>query len=136
MNKVVLMGRFVRDPEIRYTPTGKVVCQFTLAVTRDYKNSEGHYDADFINCVAWGKTAEMIGNTFAKGKRILVTDGSIRIRSYVAKDGSKRWVNEVLVTSFEYVEKKEGNKVEPSADDGFIGMGTEVPIPFDEEIPF
>ena len=107
MNKVVLMGRFVRDPEIRYTPTGKVVCQFTLAVTRDYKNSEGHYDADFINCIAWGKTAEMIGNTFAKGKRILVTDGSIRIRSYVAKDGSKRWANEVLVTSFEYVEKKE-----------------------------
>lgn len=136
MNKVVLMGRFVRDPEVRYTPTGKVVCQFTIAVSRDYKNPEGHYDADFINCVAWGKTAEMIGNSFLKGKRILITDGSIHIRNYEAKDGTKRWVNEVLVSSFEYVEKKEGNKSEVSADDSFSGMGTEVPVPFDEEIPY
>lgn len=136
MNKVVLMGRLARDPEVRYTPTGKVVCQFTLAVSRDYKNAEGNYDTDFINCVAWGKTAETIGNSFTKGKRILVTDGSIRIRSYETKEGTKRWVNEVLVTSFEYVERKEGNKPEVPADGDFTGMGTEVPVPFNEELPF
>lgn len=134
MNKVVLMGRFVRDPEVRYTPTGKVVCQFTLAVPRSYKNAEGNYDADFINCVVWGKIAERIGNSFNKGKKILV-EGSIRIRSYEAKDGSKRWVNEVLVDSFEYIEKKVDDKKD-NTDDSFTGMGTEIPVPFNEEVPF
>lgn len=130
MNNWTGMGRLVRDPEVRYTQSGKVVVQFTLAINRTYKNAEGGYDADFINCVAWGKIAERIGNSVTKGQRLLV-EGSIRIRSYEAKDGGKRWVTEIQVDSFEYIEKKE-----TAADAGFTGMGTEIPVPFNEEVPF
>lgn len=131
MNKIVLMGRMVRDPEVRYTQTGKVVCQFTLAVDRPYTNQEGVREADFIPVIFWGKQAEVIGNSFAKGNRILV-EGRLQIRSYDAKDGSKRYVTEVIGSNFEFIERK------APADTGDPGnmesFGSSVP--FDEEIPF
>ena len=130
MNNWTGMGRLVRDPEVRYTQSGKVVVQFTLAINRNYKNAEGGYDADFINCVAWGKIAERIGNSVTKGQRLLV-EGSIRIRSYETKDGGKRWVTEIQVDGFEYVEKKDAH-----TEAGFTGMGTEIPVPFNEEVPY
>jgi single-strand DNA-binding protein len=88
MNKVILMGRLVRDPEVRYTQTGKVVAQFTLAVDRPFTNQDGQREADFINCVLWGKSAELLGNGVHKGQKVLV-EGRLQIRSYDAKDGSK-----------------------------------------------
>ena len=71
MNKVILMGRLTRDPEVRYTQTGKVVCQFTLAVDRPFANQEGQREADFIAIVVWGKIAELCGNILQKVKGLL-----------------------------------------------------------------
>ena len=106
MNKWVGLGRIVRDQEIKYTPSQKVVATFTLAVNRDYKNQEGKYDADFIPVVAWGKTAELIGNSCKKGHRLLV-EGRIQVRSYEDKNGQKRFVTEVIASNVEFVERKE-----------------------------
>ena len=98
MNKIILLGRLTRDPEIRYTQTGACVAQFTLAVDRPY-TKDGSREADFISCVTWGKTSETIGNYVHKGQRLLV-EGRLQIRSYDAKDGSKRWVTEVIVSQY------------------------------------
>ena len=106
MNKVILMGRLTRDPEVRYTQTGKVVCQFTLAVDRPFANQEGQREADFIAIVVWGKIAELCGNSLTKGQRALV-DGRLQIRSYDAKDGTKRWVTEVIANSVEFMNVKQ-----------------------------
>ncbi len=137
MNKIILMGRLVRDPEVRYTPTGKVVCQFTLAVDRPFANQEGQREADFIPVIVWGKQAELCGNSLTKGQRVLV-EGRLQIRSYDAKDGSKRWVTEVIANSFEFIERR-GDFAAAGGDHGaqkseMDSFGSAVP--FDEEIPF
>lgn len=137
MNKIVLLCRLVRDPEVRYTQTGKVVTQITVAVDRPFTNQEGQREADFIPVIFWSKQAEAVGNNFKKGQRILL-EGRLQIRSYDAKDGGKRWVTEVIASTFEFIERKEA-----SATDGTAGhsamdsFGQEIPgVPFDEEIPF
>ena len=145
MNKVFLMGRLTRDPEVRYTTTGKVVCQFTLAVDRPFTNQDGQREADFINIVVWGKIGELAGNSLSKGHRALV-EGRLQVRSYDAKDGSKRYVTEVIANSVYFIERKgytpggaattapmgSGDTTLGSAD--MESFGTQVP--FDEEIPF
>lgn len=135
MNRVILLGRLTRDPEVRYTQTGKVVTQFTLAIDRPFTNQDGTKAADFIPIVIWGKIAENMGNTVKKGQRLLV-EGRLQIRSYDTKDGSKRWVTEVIASSCEYIERK--NTTTPASIDtaanGFENFGSAVP--FDEEIPF
>lgn len=109
MNKVILVGRLVRDPEIKNTTTGKAVANFTLAVDRRFKNQDGQKEADFINCQAWGKTAEVLGQYTKKGSRIGVV-GRIQVRSYDGNDGVKRWLTEVVVEELEFLEsKKDGN---------------------------
>lgn len=105
MNKVILMGRLTKDPEVKYTQTGKVVTQFTLAVDRPFKSADGNKEVDFVPVVVWGKIAEMIGNGCHKGHRLLV-DGRLQIRSYDAKDGTKRWVTEIIANSVEFIERK------------------------------
>lgn len=129
------MGRLTRDPEVRYTQGGKVVCQFTLAVDRLTTNSEGQREADFVPVVVWGKIGEACGNNLTKGMRVLV-DGRLQIRSYEAKDGSgKRWLTEVIAGAVQFLDRKAGSTVqshgEPSAMDSFGSQ-----VPFDEEIPF
>lgn len=138
MNKIILMGRLVRDPEVRYTQTGKVVCQFTLAVDRPFANQEGQREADFIPVIVWGKQAELCGNSLTKGQRALV-EGRLQIRSYDAKDGSKRWVTEVIANSFEFIERKgdfanHNNEQHTAPKSDMESFGSAVP--FDEEIPF
>lgn len=138
MNKVILLGRLTKDPEIRYTPSQKVVAQFTLAVDRPFLNQLGQREADFIPVVAWGKSAELIGNSCTKGHRLLV-EGRLQIRNYDAKDGTKRWVTEVIASTFEFIERKSeshANESDANASysSGMEDMGQEVP--FDEEIPF
>lgn len=139
MNKIVLLGRFTRDPEVRYTSTGKVVCQGTITVDRPFVSQDGQREADFIPIVIWGKQAEICGNSFAKGQRILV-EGRLQIRSYDAKDGSKRYAAEVIVSQFYFIEKKATNAPakQPSAASNesncMESFGSAVP--FDEEIPF
>lgn len=133
MNKAILMGRLTKDPDVKYTQTGKVVTQFTLAVDRPFKTPDGQKEADFIPVVVWGKPAEMIGNSCQKGHRLLV-DGRLQIRSYDAKDGTKRWVTEIIANSVEFVERR-SDTAKPSGDSSGLeefGQAT----PFDTDIPF
>lgn len=126
LNKIFLLGRLVKDTEVKYTQNGKVVCQFTMAVDRPF-TQDGQKETDFIPIVIWGKSAEVAGNNLKKGQRVLV-EGRLQIRSYDAKDGQKRWVTEVIANSFEFIEKK--SESANTAD--FSQMGTA----FDDDIPF
>lgn len=118
MNEIILSGRLVKDPEVRYTQTQKVVTLFSLAVSREVKNEQGSYDADFFSCVAWGKTAELMGNTLKKGARILLS-GRVQIRNYES-NGERKYITEVIVNKFEYLDKKETKAM--------ADMGMEVPF--------
>lgn len=118
MNTITLLGRLTKNPEARYTSTGKAVTLFTLAVNRPYTNSDGQREADFINCQAWGKTAEVIGNHVSKGDRLL-TEGRLQIRSYTDKEGVKRYATEVVVNRVEFIEQKKDVKTEASPMDDF-----------------
>lgn len=142
MNKVILLGRLTRDPEVRYTQTGKVVCQFTLAVDRPFSNQEGQREADFIPVVIWGKSAETCGNSLTKGQRALV-EGRMQVRNYDGKDGVKRYVTEVVADRFEFIERRNDAQamrgVAPvdTMEQSRGGMETfGSAVPFDEEIPF
>ena len=106
MNHVTLIGRLTKDPEVRYTQSGTPVGTFTLAVDRRVAKDKPK-EADFIPCVVWGKTAEVVGNWCKKGKQIGV-EGRIQVRSYDAKDGSKRYVTEVIVSNLELLGKGDG----------------------------
>ena len=122
MNKVVLMGRLTKDPELRFAAgSGKGVCRFTVAINRQFKRDE----SDFINCVAFGKPGETISEHFAKGNRIALT-GNIRTGSYEAQDGTKRYTTDVVVESFEFIETTNSTS---SSDDSF---GTGIP---DDVVP-
>ena len=132
MNKIILLGRLVKNPDVKVTTSGKTVCTFTLAVDRPFSGKDGKREADFINIQTWNKTAELIGNYVSKGQRLLV-DGRLQIRSYDGKDGNKHYVTEVIADRVEFIERKEksAQKAESEAMEGF---GSEVQ--FDEEIPF
>ena len=109
MNKVILIGRLARDPEVRYTQSAEplAVCSFAVAVDKPYSRNrqEEKLTADFINCVCFGKRGENIGHFFRKGNRIALT-GRIQTRSYTDQQGNKRYVTEVVVDDFEFVESK------------------------------
>jgi len=101
LNHVTLQGRFVRDPEMRRTNSGKAVVSFTLACDKGGKNT----GASFLDCVAWEKTGEFIANYFQKGNAIIV-EGRLESRQYETKEGQKRTVAEVVVTQAHFCEKK------------------------------
>ena len=105
MNKTILIGRMTKDVELRRTGSGKAVASFTLAVNKDYKNEQGGYDADFIECVAFEQKAETISKYVHKGDRFGVI-GSLTTRSYENKEGKNVKVTEVKVTEFEFLESK------------------------------
>jgi single-strand DNA-binding protein len=106
MNKVILLGRLTKDPEIRYTQSAEplAIARYTVAVDRRFKR-EGEPDADFINCVSFGKPAELIEKYFRKGSKIAVT-GRLQIRSYDDQQGIHRWMTEVITDEIEFVESK------------------------------
>lgn len=139
MNRIILMGRLVRDPEVRVTPTEKTVCTFTLAVDRPFASKDGQREADFINIVVWGKAAELCGNSLSKGQRLL-TEGRLQIRNYVGKDGAKHYVTEVIADRVEFIEKKgSGAPSTTSAAPQENSSPMEnfgAPVEPDEEIPF
>ena len=109
MNKVILHGRLARDPELKYTTTGKAIASFSIAVNRKHSsnNNQGP-TADFIPCIAWEKLAEIIANNLIKGSEALI-EGRLQVRSYDAQDGSKRYVTEVIVGEMEYCGSKKDN---------------------------
>jgi single-strand DNA-binding protein len=120
MNKVILMGRLTRDPEVKTTQNQVEVCSFTLAVDRRYKNADGKKDADFISCVAWRKTAQLLGQYFKKGSRLGVV-GSVSTRTYDDKEGKKVYVTEVAVDEIEFIDSKK--------DDAGPGELPSAPVP-------
>ena len=132
MNRIILLGRLVKDPDVKVTTSGKTVCTFTLAVDRPFQGKNGQREADFINVSTFNKTAELCGNSLKKGHRALV-EGRLQIRSYDGKDGQKHYATEVVADRVEFIERKEksAQKAESEAMEGF---GSEVQ--FDEEIPF
>ena len=127
MNKVILMGRLTRDPETRFTQgNNTAVCSFSLAVNRRFKQ-EGQPDADFINVVAWAKTAEFVGKYFNKGQQVGVI-GRIQTRNYDDKDGKKVFVTEVVAEEVYYADSKK----EPNAttSEGFMVVEGDSSLPF------
>ena len=125
LNKTILMGRFVRDPELRSTPQGESVVSFSLAVDRDYTEQDGTRKADFINCVAWKGTAEFISKYFRKGSMAIV-EGRLQTRSWEGTDGKKGFATEVIVNNIYFGESKKEEAEKPiitpdnivTADDG------------------
>lgn len=101
-NKVILVGRLTRDPEVKYTQTGMVIASFTIAVDRF---SNGKKEADFIPIVSFGKTAEACGNNISKGSKVLV-DGRIQVRNYQDKNGQKKYVTEVIGNQVEFLDSR------------------------------
>lgn len=131
MNKVVLIGNLTKDPELNFTAgSGTAVARFTVAVARMKKG-----ESDFINCIAFGKTAETIAQYFFKGSKIAI-EGHIQTGSYDAKDGTKRYTTDVIVDRFEFVESSKNNKggqAENSQDNFYNDI---TPVDGDEMMPF
>lgn len=105
LNKIVLMGRLTRDPEIRRTQSGTAVASFTLAVDRDFKSQDGERETDFIDVVAWRSTAEFVRKYFSKG-RMAVVEGRLQVRDWKDKDGAKRRSTEVIADSVYFGDSK------------------------------
>lgn len=105
MNRVVLVGRLTKDPELRYTPNGVPVATFTLAVNRAFSNQKGEREADFINCVVWRKPAENVANYLKKGS-LAGVDGRIQTRNYEGQDGKRVYVTEVQAESVQFLEPR------------------------------
>lgn len=116
INNVVLIGRLTRDVELHRTSQDQVVGQFTLAVNRNYKNQDGGYDADFINCVIWRKLAENFANWIKKGNLVAIT-GHIQTRNYENQQGQRVYVTEVVIDSFRSLEKRDNSANRNSMDE-------------------
>ena len=114
MNRVELVGRITKDPEVKLTSSQTAYCNFTVAVDRKFKDQNGERQADFINCVAWRQTANFIGKYFHKGSKIGVC-GSLQTRSYENQNGQKIFVTEVVVDDAEFVDSKNGSEGASSA---------------------
>ena len=146
MNKVILMGRLTRDPDVRYSAgeSGTSVARYTLAVDRRFNKRDGEATADFISCVAFGRSAEFAKKYFRQGLKVVIT-GRIQTGSYTNRDGVKVYTTEVVVEEQEFAESKNASSANtqsyqaapapaPSADagDGFMN----IPDGIDEELPF
>lgn len=133
LNKVILMGRITHDLEMRSTPSGTSVLQFSLAVERNFVKQGEERQTDFINCVAWKQTAEMIAKWFGKG-RLIAIEGRLQSRSYEDKQGNKRTAIEVIVdqASFTGEPKKDGGGQQAAPQDGY----NDIDVLPDDLIPF
>lgn len=130
LNKIILMGRLTRDPELRQTQNGTKVAAFSLAVDRDYAAQSGERETDFIDCFAWRGTAEFAAKYFTKGQMAAV-EGRLQVRDWTDKDGNKRRSYEVIADSLYFAGSKRqgGAQTEP-------GTFSEVPEGEDGELPF
>ncbi|HEM5132715.1 TPA: single-stranded DNA-binding protein [Streptococcus suis] len=136
INNVVLIGRLTRDVELRYTPNNVAVGAFTLAVNRNFKNTAGDRDADFVNCVIWNKQAENLANWTKKGHLIAIT-GRIQTRSYDNQQGQRVYVTEVVAESFQVLEKRDNtanySSIEEQMPPNFSGQPMDID---DDGLPF
>lgn len=132
LNKIILMGRLTRDPELRRTQSGTAVASFTLAVDRDYKPQDGERETDFIDVVAWRGTAEFVFKYFTKG-RMVVVEGRLQVRDWTDKDGAKRRSTEVIADNVYFGDSKRPESVTPAEASGEF---QEVPEEEKGELPF
>ncbi|EAW7167998.1 single-stranded DNA-binding protein [Listeria monocytogenes] len=121
INRVVLVGRLTKDPELRYTPSGVAVATFTLAVNRTFSNQQGEREADFINCVVWRKPAENVANFLKKGSMAGV-EGRVQTRNYEGNDGKRVYVTEIVAENVQFLDPKNSH-------------GTNNPIPDESYAP-
>ena len=141
MNKVVLIGRLTKDPELRFAAgSGTAVVRFTLAVNRQFKKDE----ADFISCIAFGKTGETIAQYITKGRQLAIS-GNIRTGSYEAQDGTRRYTTDVVVESFDFIDSSNRENKGPNSNfdiansnfENSMNNGSDEMIPIDDsDIPF
>jgi len=148
MNRVVLVGRLTKDPELRTTTSGISQTRFTLAVNRRTAGADGQREADFINCVAWRGTAEAIAKYLKKGRELAV-EGRLQTGSYDAQDGTKRYTTDVVVDNFTFIGSGSGANTNSEFDNGsssdiattdisedpFKDFGNEVALS-DDDLPF
>lgn len=138
MNKVILMGRLVKDPEVRYTQGAEplAISRYTLAVNRRFKNN-GEQEADFINCVAFGKLGEFAERYFIKGQMVSVV-GRLQVRSWEDKTGQKRWTTEVVVEEQYFAESKKKDDAEsiPAGTPHYPGFYPIYESINDDDLPF
>ena len=119
LNKAILMGNMVADPELKQTPSGVAVCSFRIGVQRRFKDANGQYASDFINIVAWRQQAEFVSKYFRKGSSVIVV-GSIQTRDYTDQQGNKRYATEVVADEVSFGSNKSDSQ---SAAPAFAGMG-------------
>ena len=130
LNKIFIMGRLTRDPELRRTQNGTAVTSFTLAVDRDFKNPDGTKDTDFIDVVAWRNTAEFVSKYFSKG-RMAVVEGCLQLRDWTDKDGNKRRNAEVLADNIYFGDAKKDADSGAARPTGFTEIDED-----DGDLPF
>jgi single-strand DNA-binding protein len=139
LNRIVIIGRLTRDPELRYTQSGIPVASFTLAVDRSFKNAQGERETDFINIVVWRQQAENCAQYLAKGK-LAAVDGSLQLRSYTGNDGIKRTVAEVVADTVRFLSPKEGGSsyapVTPTKEAAPYNSEQEEEMLGDDDLPF
>jgi len=115
LNKVILIGRLTRDPELKYTPNSVAVCTFTLAVDRSFTNQQGEREADFLPICTWRGLAENCGKYLAKGRMVAVS-GKIQTRNYDTPEGQKRYITEIIADEVQFLERsKQENQNSGSA---------------------
>lgn len=131
INNVTLIGRMTRDAELKQTPSGQSVAIFNLAVNRNFKNSDGEREADFINCVIWGTSAENLANWTKKGALIAVV-GRIQTRNYENQQSQRVYVTEVVVEKFQTLEKKDN----ASNTNSLYDQAPNVPDVSNDDLPF
>lgn len=131
LNRVVLIGRLTRDPELRYTAQGTPVCSFTVAVQRFRASETGEREADFIPVITWQKLAETCNSYLSKG-RLVAVDGRIQVRSYEARDGGRRWVTEVVAQDVRFLDKASPGQ---GSDQALGSFGQESQPP-EDDLPF
>lgn len=140
INRVVLVGRLAKDPELRYTTNGTAVTTFSVAVDRRFTNQNGEREADFINIVTWKKLAEICANYLAKGRQVAI-EGRIQTRSYDDKTGNRRWVTEVVADNVQFLgsskdnnqsnnNNSNNNKSSNGFDDFNSDFGDDIDVPF------
>lgn len=130
MNKVILIGRTTKQVETRSTSTGKQVATFTIAVDRNFKNQAGEKETDFFNVVCWRGLAETVEKYLGKG-RLIAVSGRLQNRNYEAKDGTKRYITEIIASEVQFLERaKDGQAQEPQPPSGFTLVDDPDALPF------
>ncbi len=134
MNKVILVGRLTKDPELRATASGVSVASFTVACDRKFVKQGEERKADFINCIAWRQSGEAISKYFKKGDRIAL-EGSLQVRDWADNDGKKHYATEVIVEAWEFAQSKNEGAASSTQAESAGDINGFMPV-YDEDVPF